>query len=376
MGSKREIIDFVTESIFSLEVKGGWLCDLFAGTGIVSGSLKGDYNIHANDIQEYSSILSYTYLSGLQGNVSVQIIDEIHSKALNLVNEFRSKYPDLVYNYFYVTNFEDFQKIEQNQQGLVNKDFDLGFHLFTKYYSGTYWSFDQCIWIDSIRAVAELYKGKLEYYAILSSLIYSMSYASQSTGHYAQFREATPENMNDIMSYRKKEIWLNFAKKFNDIMYNINGNARNFRVTTLDYIDCLRLIDSNSIIYADPPYQSVHYSRFYHALETLVKYDYPKLLHKGRYRDDRHQSPFCKKTTVMKAFALLFEAVEHKKSHLVLSYSDTGMITLPEILKLGKHYLKNHSSYVLEKDHIHSKMGRSDIKNQDVTEYSIIFKSK
>lgn len=377
MGSKREIIDFVKESINSLEVKDGWLCDLFAGTGIVSGSLKGDYNIHANDVQQYSSVLSYTYLSKLKGNVASTAINQIYSEVADIVNEFKLKYSKFTFDYSLVTNFEQFKLLEQNQQSLLNESFDLGFHLFTKYYSGTYWSFNQCIWIDSIRAVAEKYNGKPEYYAILSSLIYSMSYASQSTGHYAQFRDVTIENMSDIMIYRKKEIWPNFEKKFNDVTQNINGNTRDFRVTTLDYIDCLRIIDPNSIIYADPPYQSVHYSRFYHALETLIKYDYPKVYYKGRYRDDRHQSPFCKKTTVKKAFLMLFEAVKHKKSHLVLSYSDTGMISLEEIQKLGKQFLTDqYSSYVLDKSHTHSKMGRSDLKNQDVTEYSIVFKCK
>lgn len=376
MGSKREIIDFVKESILSLEVRDGWLCDLFAGTGIVSGSLKGEYNIHANDVQEYSSILSYTYLANLKENISPHAISEIYDKVFCLVNEFREKKRNLIFDYSSLSSFEQFKLIEEQQQLLINENFDLGFHLFAKYYSGTYWSFDQCVWIDSIRAVAEQYKGRLEYYAILSSLIFSMSYASQSTGHYAQFRDATADNMNDILIYRKKEIWANFEKKFIDITQKINGITREFRVTTLDFIDCLRIIESNSIIYADPPYQSVHYSRFYHALETLVKYDYPKVHYKGRYRDDRHQSPFCKKTTVKKAFSTLFKAVESKKSHLVLSYSDTGMISLEEIQKLGKQFLSKYDSSVLAKDHIHSKMGRSDIRNQEVTEYSIIFKRR
>lgn len=376
MGSKREIIDFVKESIFSLEVKDTWLCDLFAGTGIVSGHLKADYNIHANDIQEYSSILSNTYLSKIKGKVIPDIIDDIYFNVCKLVTDFRSKNPDLIFDYTEVKHFNQFIELEKKQQNLLHYKFDLGFHLFAKCYSGTYWSYEQCLWIDAIRAVAEQYNGKVEYYAILSSLIYSMSYASQSTGHYAQYRDATVENMKDIMVYRKKDIWTNFEKKFHDIL-KINGNSRDFRVTTLDYVDCLRVIENNSIVYADPPYQSVHYSRFYHALETLVKYDYPKLLYKGRYREERHQSPFCKKTTVKEAFSILFKGVKDKNSHLVLSYSDTGMITLEEIQKLSKQFLNDmYSSYVLEKDHIHSKMGRNDGHNQEVTEYSIIFKRK
>jgi adenine-specific DNA-methyltransferase len=140
-------------------------------------------------------------------------------------------------------------------------------------------------------------------------------------------------------------------------------------------LDCLRIIEEGSIVYADPPYQSVHYSRFYHALETLVRYDYPKLLYKGRYRDDRHQSPFCKKTTVNQAFNSLFSAVKEKEAHLALSYSDTGMITLQQLIKFSHDIFRSeYTINVLEKDHIHSKMGRSDEKYQDVVEYIILFK--
>jgi len=377
MGSKREIIDFVIDSINSLNVSSIWLCDLFAGTGVVSGALKGKYNIHANDIQAYSSILSNTYLSNLKGTILPNKLEEIKNKVEELVSQFKNQYSLYQFEYSNVTTIETFINLENAQQDLLNSNFEIGFHLFTKYYSGTYWSFEQCIWIDSIRAVADQYIGRLEYYAILSSLIFSMSYVSQSTGHYAQYRDATPDNMADILSYRKKEIWPFFERKFNELILNVNGLARDFKVTTLDYIDCLRIIEKNSIVYADPPYQSVHYSRFYHALETLVKYDYPKVLYKGRYREDRHQSPFCKKTTVKKAFSSLFNGINYKKSHLVLSYSDTGMINLGDIIKLSKECLQDQYIYeVLKKEHVHSKMGRNDIRQQDVTEYSILFKRK
>ena len=95
---------------------------------------------------------------------------------------------------------------------------------------------------------------------------------------------------------------------------------------------------------------------------------------KGRYRQDRHQSPFCKKTTVNSAFELLFEGVAQKNSHLVLSYSDTGMIDLNTILALSTKSLPSYETTVLEKNHVHSKMGRSDEKSQDVKEFIILFK--
>jgi adenine-specific DNA-methyltransferase len=376
MGSKREIIDFVIDAIKSLNVDSSWVCDLFAGTGVVSGSIKSLFNIHANDIQAYSAVLSNTYLSNLKSAIKPDELEKIKLKTNSLVNEFQNKYNQFRYDYTEASTLEEFIKLEEAQQALIDVEFKIGFHLFAKNYSGTYWSYEQCIWIDSLRAVAEQYKGTVEYYAILSSLIFAMSYVSQSTGHYAQFRDMTKDNMLDIVGYRKRDIWSYFEKKFRELTINLNGEAsKEYKVTTLDYLDCLRIVEEGSIIYADPPYQSVHYSRFYHALETLVKYDYPKVQYKGRYREDRHQSPFCKKTTVKEAFTMLFEGVKSKNAHLVLSYSDTGMITLSQIEELANYIFQNDYSYIpLEKDHIHSKMGRSDERQQEVKEYILLFK--
>ncbi len=376
MGSKREILGFVIDAIDELNVESDWFCDVFAGTSVVGASLKGKYNIHSNDIQEYSSILSKTYLTDLKTNIPFERLGEIKLRAEKLVNEFKASYPQFKFDYKDIKDINKIIELEKQQQELINEDFDIGFHLFTKYYSGTYWNFDQCLWIDSLRCVAEMYKGEAEYYAILSSLISAMSYVTQSTGHYAQYRDVTKENINDILIYRNRDIWSYFEKKFGELILNLNGSAvKKYKITTLDYLDCLRVIEEGAIVYADPPYQSVHYSRFYHALETLVKYDYPLVEYKGRYRNDRHQSPFCKKTTVSKAFSAMFNAVKNKKAHLALSYSDTGMISLAQIKSLGdKIFGEEYITSILEKDYMHSTMGRSDIKEQSVKEFIVLFK--
>jgi adenine-specific DNA-methyltransferase len=374
MGSKREILDFVSASIDSLEVKCEWVCDLFAGTSVVSGSLAHRFKVHANDIQVYSSIFSHTYFQDLS-SISLDTIITVQDDCLKLIKKFRKAYPDLDFDYSNVKSLEDLNSLESNQKRLIEKQFGLGFHLFTKNYSGTYWSFEQCLWIDTIRAIAEKYKDSIEYYVILSSLIFAMSYTSPSTGHYAQYRDVTEDNMADILTYRRKSVWDYFERKFEELVLVLSTPLLENKVTSLDYLDCLRIIEEGSIVYADPPYQSVHYSRFYHALETLVKYDYPKIAHKGRYRDDRHQSPFCKKTTVDTAFLNLFKGVSDKNSHLVLSYCDTGMISLEKIIEISKKSMGDrYEVSVLQKGHTHSTMGRNDVSTQGVTEYSINFK--
>lgn len=376
MGSKRELLDFIISSINDLDIESNWFCDLFSGTSVVGCSLKDEYNVQINDIQIYTSIFANTYLPNINKLINSTELEKIKDRVLFYVDEFYRKYPDLIFDYNSIDNYEKLTKLEIQQQNLIYSNFEIGFHLFVKYYSGTYWSYTQCVWIDSIRAVAEEYKGKSDYYIILSSLIYAMSYTSQSTGHFAQFRDVTESNMHDIMLYRIRDIWTYFEKKFLEILNMVDVEATNrYTITTLDYLDCLRLIERNTIVYADPPYSSVHYSRFYHAIETLIRYDYPNVKYKGRYREDRHQSPFGKKTEVKNAFGKLFKGVKNKNSHLILSYSDNGMITQDEIMEIGNSIMGNqYKGDIQVKEYIHSKIGRSDIHSMGVNELIISYK--
>lgn len=378
MGSKRELLDFIISSINDLDIESNWFCDLFSGTSVVGCSLKDEYNVQINDIQIYTSIFANTYLPNINKSIKSTELEKIKDRVLFYVDEFYRKYPDLIFDYNSIDNYENLTKLEVQQQNLIYNNFEIGFHLFVKYYSGTYWSYTQCVWIDSIRAVAEEYKGKSDYYIILSSLIYAMSYTSQSTGHFAQFRDVTESNMHDIMSYRIRDIWTYFEKKFLEILNVVDVEVTNqYTITTLDYLDCLRLIERNTIVYADPPYSSVHYSRFYHAIETLIRYDYPNVKYKGRYREDRHQSPFGKKTEVKNAFGKLFKGVKNKNSHLILSYSDNGMITQDEIMEIGNSIMGNqYRGDIQIKEYTHSKMGRSDIHSMGVNELIISYKRR
>ena len=97
--------------------------------------------------------------------------------------------------------------------------------------------------------------------------------------------------------------------------------------------------------------------------------------YKGRYREDRHQSPFGKKTEVKNAFGKLFKGVKNKNSHLILSYSDNGMITQDEIMEIGNSIMGNqYKGDIQVKEYIHSKMGRSDIHSMGVNELIISYK--
>jgi adenine-specific DNA-methyltransferase len=375
MGSKKSIIEFVISGIDEV-YNGELICDLFAGTSVLSGSLGKTANMHSNDIQEYSAHFAKTYLSNYDWQ-SFPDLDSIITQAKRYFNRVKKNYPDLIYKYNEGLSLAQFNKLEKRQQQLKNENFEnLDYHLFIKYYSGTYWSFEQCVWIDSIKKVADRYKNSNVYYPIISSLIFAMSYCSQSTGHVAQYRDANDEeSMMDILIYRQKEIIPYFKRKFLELKESLQKNEFKHKVTSLSYDECLDILPKNSIIYADPPYCFVHYSRFYHAFETLIKYDYPEIMFKGRYRTDRHQSPFCQRKGVRQAFETMFQKINNKKSQLVLSYSNTGMIRLDELVEIAnENFDINYKIEIKSMPYKHSTMGRSDEKNKDVEEYLIIAK--
>ena len=118
-------------------------------------------------------------------------------------------------------------------------------------------------------------------------------------------------------------------------------------------------------------------------METIVKYDYPTIqvkgeqLVKGRYRDDRHQSPFCIKSQVRGAFTSMFEGVKDSKSDLLLSYSNTGMIEIDELIDLAATTFGGHYTVWFENiDHDHKTMGRKGDHSRQVQESLIIAKKQ
>ena len=114
------------------------------------------------------------------------------------------------------------------------------------------------------------------------------------------------------------------------------------------------------VIYLDPPYSQGHYSRFYHLIETLVLYDYPEILHHGRYRTGRHQSPFSHMDEVAGAIGLVCETVRDAGSILVISYSKGGIVPDDKaFISILKDHFPRKKIEVKQLSSVHSKLGQA-----------------
>lgn len=385
MGSKAAILEFLGAELCKVHADGRPLVDLFAGACAISGGFGHLGKMVSNDIQGYSAVIASTYLRQANniGNFDIiSLASEIVAARLDQL-PLETRYPAN-------PTLAEFNAIESANRALIRREFDYSHHLFTRVYSGTWWSGEQCVWIDAIREVLDtlLTAGTIEKSDFdfgLTCLMHAMAYTSQGTGHYAQYRDAKDDvAMADINKYRRASVPAIFQRKFDPLLeWNLtNVVDHGHELTALDYRECLAKVDT-AVVYADPPYAFVHYSRFYHAMETVVKYDYPQIQHvgnamvKGRYRTERHQSPFCIKTQVKGAFIDLFDGVKQSGSDLMLSYSNTGMIDIDELMALASSTFGNkYEVWFDHMTHTHMTMGRRNDRSRQVRESLILAKKK
>lgn len=263
------------------------------------------------------------------------------------------------------------------------------YSLFSMYYAHSYFGIAQSVTIDSLRYAIDMVfpadsgsdKDQALRNICLSAMMYAASYCVAAPGHFAQFLSFDPQKESGyraIFHHRMQSFLDRFGDKVQGIYEQLEPSPYKNECYCLDYRELLRndaIMDKVDLVYADPPYTSVHYSRFYHILETLVRYDYPESMYTGRYRNDRHQSGFCQKSNVETEFRHLIGSLSQRHKTLVISYPDTGLISLSELVRLcEEYYLKPY--YVIkenQKNYIHSTLGgKTGNARKDVIEALII----
>lgn len=325
MGNKGKLLDELIPAIESLTNPGDVICDIMAGTNAVSYALKPRNILITNDIQYYSYVISKCLLN----NYSIPSIEEAHND------------------------------LDENYNLNIEKRF---FSFFVDEYTDTYFAEKQCLDIDSLRYAIEKIKDDSKKSFYLTVLMSAMCKAQSTTGHFAQFMN---KNHKRIIPLRKLSIYDLFFEKINDFKSFKCSKYDNFHFN-LDYKLLFKndLMNNVKCFYLDSPYTADQYSRFYHILETVCKYDNPVLEHKAKYRNDRVQSDFCYKNKVAGEFENIISFCKSKKAPLVISYSNHGVITIEEICNIASKYYSNID--VKNIDFEHSSQGKGTINIQEV----------
>lgn len=412
LGSKLQILDDIENEISKLVPQNGIVCDLFSGSGIVSQRLSGKNIVYANDVQEYSRIITSVLLgcgrNKKQRNLNYAdlIQSEYYKNNHNYLSTIFEK--PLSYEKNVLSNgdleklaelcelnlFYDGSELNPEKIGLaesifgnslslfspdtikqLHKDKEPKHMLFSLYYLNSYFSLNQCIEIDSISfALKQFYSNreisKYEYQLLTVCLLHAVSEIVSSVGkNFAQPIKVV-DKRGEIKSFAIKRCLrdrcMGLETPFEDMRTRLWSlpfpRYKNlvFKNDAADFVYNSRNAKPVNVFYLDPPYTIDHYSRFYHILETLVLYDYPKLEKKvsggelhimnGKYREDRFQSNYCIPSLCFNEFEKLISGIRKLDANILLSYSedDESKDTRKRVISKTELFsiLENHYSKI------------------------------
>lgn len=387
MGTKRALADNIAEVCLGCEH--GTVLELFSGLSAVGQAIGQRRNLWFNDLQKFSNLYcEVMYRQSGDYLMTAEALSEFHKAYYRHLNNIKSVVGKLTLeeevclkkdSAVALREWQESAYINVSEMDIRRSNF--GTHgLFTTKYSFGYIGLQQAIEVDCIRsALDDLSQdniiSKEQFNFGLLALCLAVSNVSNSTGHFAQFLTPNEKNIRRVLSKRMLSV-IDLFKRSLGVISPVGDDRwrRDNRIFNSDAVGLLDTLGDSKIrpkvVYADPPYTSDQYSRFYHLLETIVLYDYPEITGKGRYRVGRASSSFSLSSQVKTAFEMLIEKTALLEASLVLSYPKTGLLegsseVIPEIMR--KYFGKVDDP--VEIDHVHSTLGASKGPNrQSVTE--------
>lgn len=313
IGNKENLVDRIYQVMQSRNIKGDSLFDVFAGTASVSKYFKKlNYQIFSSDILYFSYVLQHAYIVNNQETTFNRLLKKIGvSKSLLLPSPLLSV----------VEYLNQIEPVE----GFIYKNYAP---------SGSseleqprmYFSDENGKLIDAIRQQIENWKTEdliteNEYFVLLACLIETVPFYSNITGVYGAFQKKWDVRATKKLTLRPIELIVNQKENhsFNENSLSLTGKIK------------------ADILYLDPPYNQRQYAPNYHLLETIAKYDNPKIRGVTGLRSYEDQkSNFCNAKSGIIELSQM--AKDLKGKTLILSYNTEGIMPKKEIISTLEQY--------------------------------------
>lgn len=327
IGNKENLLETIHFIFKQKGISGKSFFDFFSGTTSVAKFFKKlNYQVFSSDLLYCSYCLQQAYIKNNETPLFTAIIKKLNIKKNSLIS---TPLSDVV-NYLNSLS---------SKNGFIYKNYSVGGTIELSQ-PRSYFSDDNAKKIDSIRQTIENWYIKelitqSEYYILLACLIESVPFYANISGVYAAFQKKWDPRALKPFELRAIETINNSKDNF---VYNINS------------LELVRDINID-ILYLDPPYNARQYAPNYHLLETIAKYDNPKIKGITGMREYSEQkSSFCNKTTAIKDLDYIAKNAKYK--FLVLSYNSEGIMQKETILKTLNQYGK---AEVVEFDYLRFK---------------------
>jgi adenine-specific DNA-methyltransferase len=340
MGTKRQLAGRVAALVE--EAKSGPFLDLFSGMCAVGSAVGRSRQVWSNDAQIFASEVARAHFCtpGLPPDqlAAAEGCRGAFQDHFEVISQHLAPWLEIER---IATQDKSADELGYLQPDMINaalsahglgSDNTNSYTLFVSRYAGAYFGVRQSIEIDALRRAIDLLPPEQwtedDRRWLVLALCRAVSKCAATTGHFAQPMKPKASNVAKFSAQRRRSIWGEWVSSVGELCPIGSASwRRNNQVFRSDALDILTEIGTApSVIYADPPYTSDQYSRYYHIYETLVSYDYPSAEGVGLYREDRFVSQFSLKARVRTALYELISRAASLGADLILSYPKNGLL--------------------------------------------------
>ncbi len=309
--------------------------DLFAGSGAVAVFVAQRYAVpvYSYDLQKYSEILTNAVINRRLKLDWQEIWDLWLSKSKKHFDNF-----NIPSGKISIKNVEYIRSWCNEQNNL----------LITKAYGGHYFSPSQAILMDSLLLnLPEIQPARIVAHA---ALIQAASQCAASPGHTAQPFQPTKTAKPYLAESWSKDV-INKTKEAFIILSGQHAVKTGHAIVN-DANNAAKTLKDGDLVFIDPPYSGVHYSRFYHVLETIARNHCSEVTGAGRYPSpmERPRSSYSLKTESSIAITDLFKIIASKGATAIVTFPDkkcSNGLSGDLLRDLGKQYFKKIEEKVI-----------------------------
>jgi len=315
MGSKRAMLQNGLGTLLKREAaKSERVIDLFCGAASVSwfAAQHFDKPVHAFDLQSYSVALASAVLGRTRPDQCVEAVREW----IAIVENVRTQFPR--WNEAYRLDSSGLNTASWSFRAKSICAEPVNGCIVWSSYGGHYFSPTQALTFDAM--LRALPKEEPAANLCRAIAIIAASQCAASPGHTAQ-----PFKANHTAGPYLREAWkrcpIAYAQKamkaVGRTVARVKGNAQ-----VADAVDIAGKLQPNDLVFVDPPYSGVHYSRFYHVLETIARGACGTVSGIGRYPPphERPASSFSRRGESVAAFSQLLKRLSSSGCTVILTF--------------------------------------------------------
>ena len=186
-------------------------------------------------------------------------------------------------------------------------------------YGGYYFSPMQALTFDYMLKC--LPENEHEKSVCLAATIWTASKCAAAPGHTAQPFQPNRKQGKTFIREAWKQNPIEVCRKALDIICPRHAKVVG-EVRIADAVEIAKELVPGDLVFVDPPYSGVQYSRFYHVLETIARGTCGPVKGRGRYPsvNERPQSKFVNKGTSQEALEELLRALAESKATVIFTF--------------------------------------------------------